>query len=214
MYYDPAFITVFPEVTDGDIYQLGSVLSTDPKADDVAQTVTFTFSSVPAGYSWIVVDLSLGTSVYFPPDDAFDVLTYQYRLSYATEAYACPYILDYPDYSGIFRGCAVQSDNSKLPCINWNNLTSTCTACYTGYTLVNGKCVDDVCPAGQYRKYGQCLPNPTGCAVYSDFALCTQCSTGYTLTNGVCTRTPLTCTGRTYFNSNTWTCNAVNDKCK
>lgn len=80
--------------------------------------------------------------------------------------------------------------------------------------MVNGRCVEADCPAGQYKKYGQCIENPTGCAIYSDFAKCTQCSIGYTLTNGVCNRTPLTCTGRNFFNSATWTCDKVNDKCR
>lgn len=58
-----------------------------------------------------------------------------------TEIYTCPYIADYPDYTGIFRGCAFTPDLSKLPCISYNKTIGVCQACYTGYSLSNGRCL-------------------------------------------------------------------------
>ncbi len=102
---------------------------------------------------------------------------------------------------------------SKLPCIDWNNITSKCNACYTGYIVINGSCVEAKCPAGHYRRHEECIVNPLGCVLYIGFNKCGKCSDDYTLNSGVCTRTPLTCSGRTFFNNASWTCDAVDDKC-
>ncbi len=175
--------------------------------------MTWTFP-VAANYSWIVIDLTNGNDHPYPNETEFSEISFQWRISYPTETYTCPNIPDYPDVSGIFRGCQYQSDNSKLPCIDFNNVTSKCQACYTGYTLANGRCVEANCPTGQFKRYGECIANPIGCVSYNDFSKCSQCSSDYTLTSGVCSRTPLTCSGRTFFNSVSWTCDKVDDKCK
>jgi hypothetical protein len=131
-----------------------------------------------------------------------------------TEVYSCPYPVEYPDLTGVFKGCANVTDLSKLPCVLYNATTSVCQACYTGYSLKNGQCFEDACPAGQYKHYGVCIAIPAGCDTYNDFSKCTKCSTGYTSnTAGGCDRAPLVCTGRTFFNSATWTCDNVDAKC-
>lgn len=80
-----------------------------------------------------------------------------------TEPYDCPYNSDYPDTKGIFRGCSFPSQASKLPCVLYNTTINACQVCYIGYNLVNGVCLEAACPAGQYKRYGQCLKNPEGC---------------------------------------------------
>lgn len=106
--------------------------------DASAFTLTYEFD-LNAGYYWIVIDL--GANGYPADNDWKTYAGNKYRLSYSTEVYSCPFINDYPDYSGIFRGCEFASDNSKLPCIDFNDLTGVCRECFTGYALVNGRCV-------------------------------------------------------------------------
>ena len=77
----------------------------------------------------------------------------------------------------------------------------------------NGVCLENTCPAGQYKLYGNCFPNPTGCDNYTIFTLCTKCSTGYTLTNRACSLIPVICNNRTYFNSTINQCLPVDSKC-
>ena len=193
--------------------------STAPIDNTTTKTLTWTYP-LPTGYSWIIVDIGATTVDAYPVGTAGTNTwanpgyPYSHRMSWTTEVYACPYIIEYSDNTGVFKGCQFAQDNSKLPCIVFDKTTQTCTACYTGYTVVNGKCVESTCPAGQYKKYGACLDNPAGCATYSDFAGCTQCATNFTLENGVCSKTPLNCAGRTWYNAVTYTCDPVNDKCR
>ena len=102
-------------------------------------TLNYEFE-INAGYYWIIIDLSDHLPGY-PADNEWETFAARYRLSYSTEVYPCPFINDYPDYSGIFRGCEFAPDNSKLPCIDFNDLTGACRECFTGYALVNGRCV-------------------------------------------------------------------------
>ena len=169
---------------------------------------------VAAKYSWIVIDRNInGGNTPLIPND-LSTVSYTWRINYPTEVYNCPFSPDYPDVTGIFRGCSSLTDLSRLPCVFYNTTIGACQACYTGYTLINGKCLENPCPAGQYKKYGQCIANPLKCDTYNDFSKCTKCSAGYTLNaNGVCDRAPLNCTGRTFFNNATWTCDNVDAKC-
>lgn len=68
-------------------------------------------------------------------------------------------------------------------------LGPTCTACASGYSLSNGKCVAKTCPSN--------------CATCSD-GVCTKCSSGYYLSSGSCVSCPLnaTCTGTSSFTCN------------
>jgi len=111
----------------------------NPADDGTAKTVTWIFN-VPAQYSWILVDLSYGEANGFPTDLIFTDYLFNYKLNYMTEVYSCPYPVEYPDLTGVFKGCANVTDLSKLPCVLYNATTSVCQACYTGYSLKNGQC--------------------------------------------------------------------------
>lgn len=191
----------------------GEIVGTNTDVSTSSQIVR-TFAAVPANYSWLVIDITADAAVAEPTNAEYNAITYTYRLMYFTETYPCPFVSDYPDFTGVFKGCVTSQDLSKLPCVLYNSTIGACLACYTGYTLVNGACVENSCPAGYYKKYGQCIANPVGCETFNSFTKCTKCATGYYLDNGVCALSPLTCTGRTFFNSATWTCDNVDSKCK
>lgn len=133
--YMSTSIKVLSEASTGLLTALTKDSGTNPADDITAKTVTWTFT-VPANYSWIAVDPSAFTGVVWatPP-------TYSYRLNYFTDIFTCPFIADYPDTTGIYRGCVFQADLSRLPCILYDSLVGACKACYAGYTLNNGKCV-------------------------------------------------------------------------
>jgi len=138
----PKFITVIAEDT-ADTYfgksdaPLATVTlpATNPADDGNAKTVTWIFN-VSAQYSWILVDQTLAGA----DDSAFAAYTFTYKLNYMTEVYSCPYPVEFPDLTGVFKGCANVTDLSKLPCVLFNATTSVCQACYTGYSLKNGQC--------------------------------------------------------------------------
>jgi hypothetical protein len=139
------YIRVFPEDTTNTYKALAELTmetivgGNNPADDGTAKTVTWIFN-VSAQYSWILVDLSLNVANSFPSDATLAPYVFTYKLNYMTEVYSCPNPVEYPDLTGVFRGCANVSDLSKLPCVLYNATTSVCQACYTGYSLKNGQC--------------------------------------------------------------------------
>ena len=131
-------------------------------ASNPSTTTPVTFSNVAVGYYWLIIDAFLEN-----PSRAATITdfanTWTFSISYLTENYICPYDKNYPDTTGVYRGCFFPSEASKLPCINFDATTQVCKQCFTGYALVNNVCLESECPAGKYKKFGQCLDNPFGC---------------------------------------------------
>ena len=104
-----------------------------------ASTTKVTFSNVAAGYYWLIIDAFLQD-----PNRAATLTDFAnawtFSVSYLTENYICPYDKNYPDTTGVFRGCSFPSEASKLPCINFDATTQVCKQCFTGYALVDNIC--------------------------------------------------------------------------
>lgn len=158
LYKLDGFVQVFPEVagTSGnEVYKLDATAQTAPVAnarpdDGTLKTVTWPYTLTTNGYFWIIIDVSVRTTAIaidaqnsngWPLAPAWASYTFPWRLNYFTEVYSCPNSQDYPDVTGIFRGCTYAADLSKLPCVSYNNTIGACQACYTGYTLTNGRCL-------------------------------------------------------------------------
>lgn len=71
--------------------------------------------SVSAGYSWIIIDYSV-----HPNAADLTVVTYPFRINWFTIPYQCPFNVEYPDVTGIFKGCTFAPDVSRLPCVVYN----------------------------------------------------------------------------------------------
>jgi hypothetical protein len=134
------------------------------------------------------------------------------RITFQSDAYACPYLSTYPDFYSNFQPCttSVATNAPGYPCLVYNAATQTCTQCVVSYVLVNSTCtVNTTCPAGQYFHFGSCYNASTSCATFDPF-------TGYCLTcvdplnyvvNGQCVPNPaliVNCTARQY---------VINNKC-
>lgn len=72
--------------------------------------------------------------------------------------------------SGIRLCCKVNDIDCSAGCANCDRITGTCSACYDGYFLSEGKCV----PCGE------------NCSVCSNGNACSACKNGYRLMNGKC----------------------------
>jgi hypothetical protein len=55
------------------------------------------------------------------------------RITFDTDPYACPYSSSYGDFYSNFQGCSTSTASNGLPCINFSPVTGQCSLCMEGY---------------------------------------------------------------------------------
>lgn len=135
-------------------------------------------------------------------------------MSWCTDPYRCPYNPTYPDFYSDFLGCNNPISPPGIPCLTYDNVTGSCTACISGWTLVAGTCqVNVTCPSRQYYHYGNCYPVNSTCDTFDpSTGGCVTCITGYYINGTVCILIIPLCSQRQYLSSNN-TCVDVSVNC-
>jgi hypothetical protein len=121
------------------------------------------------------------------------------RITFQTDAYACPYNSEYGDYYSNFQGCSSKTTSNGAPCASYDSVTQICSLCISGYSLVNGSCIaNTTCPARQYFHFGQCLAVDANCGDFDAFTgACLTCAdpANFDLADGSCVHKAVTCAG-------------------
>ena len=90
---------------------------------------------------------------------------------------------------------------ASISCLTFDRFTGACLTCAnSNYTLTNGTCIVNACPAGSTNRNNTCISNfCNGFVLIS--GVCTSCiSTAFELRNGLCS--PLQCPfANTYYSS-------------
>jgi len=177
-----------------------------------ATSTLITYSNLPTGYYWLIFDSFRGDQATVATVTATRAdyrRAWFFSNSYQTESYECPFDSNFIDALGIFRGCFVPSIASKLPCINFDNISQKCLVCFQGYRLVAGICLVNECLIGQHFKFGVCINNPIGCDIYDGISKCVKCKETYALEDGICSRIPLVCPNRFFYDVINYVCAPV-----
>jgi hypothetical protein len=149
-------------------------------------------------------------------------------ITYQTDFYPCPYLINYVDNYNIFSGCKTASifspgnsattnikdcpsgsvivNNNCIPlpanCVRIDPASLLCDICIsTGYSLINGQCIPKTCPSNYYfsAKYTTCESTPVSCLNFDiKTETCLLCKIGYSIQGNICVSTNIKSSGNVY----------------